>query len=101
LSLGGRSGWSACCGGSAARRVNAAASALAEGQSAWRRGSRETMEGESGGGLLIANPNCSTSALKPIADEGGIERLIISTYQTVGGMGKKAGDSLALSPERQ
>jgi aspartate-semialdehyde dehydrogenase len=43
---------------------------------------------------LIANPNCSTMqlmvALKPIYDEAGIERLIVSTYQSVSGTGVKA-----------
>jgi len=43
---------------------------------------------------LIANPNCSTIqmvvALKPIYDEVGIERVIVATYQSVSGTGKKA-----------
>ena len=43
---------------------------------------------------LIANPNCSTMqlmvALKPIHDAAGIERLIVSTYQSVSGTGVKA-----------
>jgi len=43
---------------------------------------------------IIANPNCSTIqlvlALKPIYDIAGIKRLIISTYQSVSGTGKKA-----------
>ncbi len=43
---------------------------------------------------LIANPNCSTMqmvvALKPILDLAGIERLVISTYQSVSGTGQKA-----------
>lgn len=47
---------------------------------------------------LIANPNCSTMqmvvALKPIADAVGIERLVISTYQSVSGTGQKAIDEL-------
>jgi aspartate-semialdehyde dehydrogenase len=47
---------------------------------------------------LIANPNCSTMqlmvALKPIHDEAGIERLIVSTYQSVSGTGVKAVDEL-------
>jgi aspartate-semialdehyde dehydrogenase len=47
---------------------------------------------------LIANPNCSTMqmvvALKPIHDEAGIERLVISTYQAVSGTGKAAVDEL-------
>jgi aspartate-semialdehyde dehydrogenase len=47
---------------------------------------------------IIANPNCSTMqlvvALKPIHDEAGIERLVISTYQAVSGTGKAAVDEL-------
>jgi aspartate-semialdehyde dehydrogenase len=47
---------------------------------------------------LIANPNCSTmqlmSALAPIHREVGIERLIVSTYQSVSGTGQKALDML-------
>jgi aspartate-semialdehyde dehydrogenase len=47
---------------------------------------------------LIANPNCSTMqmvvALKPLYDEAGIERLVISTYQAVSGTGKLAVDEL-------
>jgi aspartate-semialdehyde dehydrogenase len=43
---------------------------------------------------LIANPNCSTMqlmvALKPIYDAAGIDRLIVSTYQSVSGTGVKA-----------
>jgi aspartate-semialdehyde dehydrogenase len=47
---------------------------------------------------IVANPNCSTMqmvvALKPIYDEAGIERLVISTYQAVSGTGKAAIDEL-------
>jgi len=47
---------------------------------------------------IIANPNCSTMqmvvALKPLHDEAGIERLVISTYQAVSGTGKAAVDEL-------
>jgi aspartate-semialdehyde dehydrogenase len=43
---------------------------------------------------IVANPNCSTMqmvvALKPIDDAAGIERLVISTYQSVSGTGQKA-----------
>jgi aspartate-semialdehyde dehydrogenase len=55
----------------------------------------EALEGHSG---IVANPNCSTMqmvvALKPLFDEAGIERLVISTYQAVSGTGKKAIDEL-------
>ncbi|MBE9502655.1 MAG: aspartate-semialdehyde dehydrogenase [Proteobacteria bacterium] len=47
---------------------------------------------------IIANPNCSTIqmvvALKPIYDEVGIKRIIVSTYQAVSGAGKDAIDEL-------
>jgi aspartate-semialdehyde dehydrogenase len=47
---------------------------------------------------IIANPNCSTMqmvvALKPLFDEAGIERLVVSTYQAVSGTGKAAIDAL-------
>ncbi|MCF8105323.1 MAG: aspartate-semialdehyde dehydrogenase [Desulfohalobiaceae bacterium] len=43
---------------------------------------------------IIANPNCSTIqmvvALKPIYDQAGIRRIIVSTYQAVSGSGQKA-----------
>ena len=47
---------------------------------------------------LIANPNCSTMqlmvALAPIHRRAGIERLVVSTYQSVSGTGKKAIEEL-------
>lgn len=43
---------------------------------------------------IIANPNCSTAqlvlALKPIHDEATIQRVVVSTYQSVSGAGKDA-----------
>lgn len=40
---------------------------------------------------IIANPNCTTMAampvLKPLHDEAGLERLVVSTYQAVSGSG--------------
>ncbi|EGA71329.1 aspartate-semialdehyde dehydrogenase [Vibrio sinaloensis DSM 21326] len=48
---------------------------------------------------IIANPNCSTIqmlvALKPIHDAVGIERINVSTYQSVSGAGKGGIDELA------
>jgi aspartate-semialdehyde dehydrogenase len=48
---------------------------------------------------IIANPNCSTIqmlvALKPIYDEVGIERINVTTYQSVSGAGKSGIDELA------
>ena len=50
---------------------------------------------------IIANPNCSTIqmmvALKPIQDAVGIERINVSTYQSVSGAGKSAMEELAKS----
>ena len=47
---------------------------------------------------IIANPNCSTIqmviAIKPILNEVGINRIIVSTYQSVSGTGKAAIDEL-------
>jgi aspartate-semialdehyde dehydrogenase len=49
-------------------------------------------------GGIVANPNCSTMqmvvALKPILDAAGIERLVISTYQSVSGTGQRAVEEL-------
>jgi aspartate-semialdehyde dehydrogenase len=47
---------------------------------------------------LIANPNCTTMqmvvALAPIQREIGIERLVVSTYQSVSGTGRNAVEEL-------
>jgi aspartate-semialdehyde dehydrogenase len=47
---------------------------------------------------IIANPNCSTMqmlvALKPLHDAAQIERINVSTYQSVSGGGQKAIDEL-------
>jgi aspartate-semialdehyde dehydrogenase len=47
---------------------------------------------------IIANPNCSTMqmvvALKPIQDAAGIERLVITTMQSVSGTGQRAVEEL-------
>ena len=51
-----------------------------------------------GHGGIVANPNCSTMqmvvALKPILDAAGIERLVITTQQSVSGTGRAAVDEL-------
>lgn len=43
---------------------------------------------------IIANPNCSTAqmvlVLKPIYDAVGIERIVVSSYQSTSGWGKEA-----------
>ncbi|HXD56758.1 MAG TPA: aspartate-semialdehyde dehydrogenase [Thermoleophilaceae bacterium] len=55
----------------------------------------EALDGHGG---IVANPNCSTMqmvvALKPILDAVGIERLVISTYQSVSGTGQRAVEEL-------
>jgi aspartate-semialdehyde dehydrogenase len=84
----------------APRFVDAGA-VVVDNSSRWRRDPQvplvvaevnpEALDGHNG---LIANPNCSTMqlmvALKPIYDAAGIERLIVSTYQSVSGTGMKA-----------
>jgi aspartate-semialdehyde dehydrogenase len=51
----------------------------------------DAAEGHSG---LVANPNCTTMqlmvALKPIHDAAELERLVVSTYQSVSGTGREA-----------
>ncbi|HNP48916.1 MAG TPA: aspartate-semialdehyde dehydrogenase [Bacteroidia bacterium] len=48
--------------------------------------------------LIIANPNCSTiqmvMALNPLHHQYKIKRIVVSTYQSVSGTGKKAVDQL-------
>lgn len=48
--------------------------------------------------LIIANPNCSTIqmvvALQPLHEKYKIKRVVVSTYQSVTGTGKKAVDQL-------
>lgn len=47
---------------------------------------------------IIANPNCSTiqmvMALNPLHKKYGIRRIVVSTYQSVSGTGKKAVDQM-------
>ncbi|MCX7793311.1 MAG: aspartate-semialdehyde dehydrogenase [Thermodesulfovibrionales bacterium] len=47
---------------------------------------------------IIANPNCSTIqmvvALKPLHDVAKIKRIVVTTFQSVSGTGKKAMDEL-------
>jgi aspartate-semialdehyde dehydrogenase len=48
---------------------------------------------------IVANPNCSTIqmvvALKPIHDAARIKRVVVSTYQSVSGAGRKAMEELS------
>ena len=47
---------------------------------------------------IVATPNCSTIqmvvALKPLHDAAGVERVVVSTYQSVSGSGKRGVDDL-------
>jgi aspartate-semialdehyde dehydrogenase len=47
---------------------------------------------------IIANPNCSTAqlvvALKPLHDVATIKRVVVATYQSVSGAGKRGMDEL-------
>ncbi|MCA9788561.1 MAG: aspartate-semialdehyde dehydrogenase [Cyanobacteria bacterium HKST-UBA05] len=48
---------------------------------------------------VIANPNCSTAQLMPVLKAlmplgGGLQRVVVSTYQSVSGAGKEAIDEL-------
>jgi aspartate-semialdehyde dehydrogenase len=47
---------------------------------------------------IVANPNCSTMqmvmALAPILHAAGIERIVVSTYQSVSGTGQRAVEEL-------
>lgn len=47
---------------------------------------------------IIANPNCSTIqmvvALQPLAEAAGLERVIVSTYQSASGAGQKGIDEM-------
>jgi aspartate-semialdehyde dehydrogenase len=55
----------------------------------------QALEGHHG---IIANPNCVAAplvcALKPIADVAGLERVILSSYQSVSGTGTAAVEEL-------
>jgi aspartate-semialdehyde dehydrogenase len=55
----------------------------------------EALDGHRG---IVANPNCSTMQmvvpLKPILDRAGIERLVVTTLQSVSGTGRAALDEL-------
>jgi aspartate-semialdehyde dehydrogenase len=88
-----------------APRFAAAGSVVVDNSSAFRRDpsiplvvsevNPDALDGHDG---IVANPNCSTMqlmvALKPIYDAAGIERLIVSTYQSVSGTGTAAIDEL-------
>jgi aspartate-semialdehyde dehydrogenase len=86
-------------------RLVAAGAVVVDNTSYWRMHDEVPLvvaevnpEALDGHGGIVANPNCSTMqmvvALKPLHDEAGIERLVISTYQAVSGTGKAAIDEL-------
>ena len=60
----------------------------------------DAVEGHNG---IVANPNCTTMqmmvALKPILDAAGIERIVVSTYQSVSGTGREAIKELKAQSE--
>ena len=51
---------------------------------------------------IIANPNCSTAqlvvALKPLHDAAGIRRVVVSTYQSTSGAGRRRWTSFSTRP---
>jgi aspartate-semialdehyde dehydrogenase len=89
-----------------ARRFTGAGAVVVDNSSAWRMEpdvplvvaevNPEALDGHRG---LVANPNCSTMqmvvALKPLHDAVGVERVVVSTYQSVSGTGRRAVDELA------
>ncbi len=88
-----------------APRFAATGAVVVDNSSAWRtdpaiplvvaEANPEALDAHKG---IVANPNCSTMqlmvALAPIKAAAGIERLIVSTYQSVSGTGKAAIDEL-------
>ena len=99
-----------------APKFAAAGTTVVDNSSAWRMSDDHKLvvpevNGEVVGAedLILANPNCTTMqlvmCLKPIHDKWGIERGVVSTYQSVTGTGQAAVDQLngeraGLDPER-
>jgi len=63
----------------------------------------QALEGDLLRRRIIANPNCSTIqmvvALEPIRRAAGLRRIVVSTYQAVGGAGMKAMEELRLQAQ--
>ncbi|WP_299568974.1 aspartate-semialdehyde dehydrogenase [uncultured Williamsia sp.] len=90
-----------------APRFAAAGVTVVDNSSAWRKDPEVPLiVSEVNGHLahtppkgIIANPNCTTMAampvLKPLHDEAGLRRLIISSYQAVSGSGLAGVEELA------
>ena len=88
-----------------APRFAAAGAVVVDNSSTWRMEpdvplvvaevNPEALAGHRG---IVANPNCSTMqmvvALKPLLDAVGIERIVVSTYQSTSGTGVRAVDEL-------
>ncbi len=88
-----------------APKFAAAGTTVIDNSSAWRMDpTKKLVVPEINGDVLsaddkiIANPNCSTiqmvMVLKPLHDLYKVKRVIVSTYQSVTGTGKKAVDQL-------
>jgi aspartate-semialdehyde dehydrogenase len=89
-----------------APRFAAAGALVVDNSSAWRMDPEvplvvSEVNGDAIGRALkgiVANPNCTTMAampvLKPLHDEAGLIRLVISTYQAVSGTGPAGVDEL-------
>ena len=90
-----------------APRVAAAGATVVDNSSAWRMDPDVPLvvAGVNDGALasipkgIVANPNCTTMvampALRPLHEEAGLRRLIVSTYQSVSGAGGAGVDELA------
>jgi len=88
-------------------KIAAAGAVVIDNSSAWRMDpdvplvvpevNADAVDGYTKKGI-IANPNCSTIqmvvALKPLHDRAKIKRVVVSTYQSVSGGGKKCMDEL-------
>lgn len=88
-----------------APKFSAVGCTVVDNSSAWRMDpGKKLVVPEVNGNVLeatdriIANPNCSTiqmvMVLKPLHDRYGVKRVVVSTYQSVTGTGKKAVDQL-------
>ncbi|CAN5347892.1 aspartate-semialdehyde dehydrogenase [soil metagenome] len=91
-----------------APRFAAAGAVVVDNSSAWRKDADvplvvSEVNFARDGGIrpkgIIANPNCTTMAampvLKPLHDEAGLTRLIVSSYQAVSGSGLAGVEELA------
>ncbi|WNG87183.1 aspartate-semialdehyde dehydrogenase [Mycobacterium sp. ITM-2016-00317] len=91
-----------------APRFAAAGAVVVDNSSAWRKDpdvplvvSEVNFQRDAGNRPkgIIANPNCTTMAampvLKPLHDEAGLTRLIVSSYQAVSGSGLAGVEELA------